>query len=141
MRAYLGKTCAARVVGRYAVVVHGADPPSEEEWAQLVDIQTSAPNEGAVRVLVWTDGGAPNAAQRSVLTARASGTRMISAILTPSVLARAAAIAIRLLQPDMRILAPHDVERALDHLEVPERERTHLKGAINEMRGELQRPR
>jgi len=140
-RAFRGKTSAARVVGRYCIVVHASEAPMDDEWAQLLEVQLGALSDGAIRVLVATDGGAPNASQRALLTSRAAGLKMIVAVLTPSVIARAAAVAIRLFQPDIRILPRHEVEKALDHLDVLERDRPALRSALQEMRSELQGPR
>jgi len=113
----------------------------DDEWGQLLEVQLGALSDGAIRVLVATDGGAPNASQRALLTSRAAGLKMIVAVLTPSVIARAAAVAIRLFQPDIRILPRHEVEKALDHLDVLERDRPALRSALQEMRSELQGPR
>jgi hypothetical protein len=137
MKAFQGKTCAARVVGRYCIIVHSKEAPSEEEWKQLVDVQMSAPNDGAIRLLVWSDGGAPNASQRAALTVRAAGLRMIAAVLTPSIIARAAATAIRLLQPDVRILSPNALDKAFEFLDVPQRERAQLTSSLHDVRNQL----
>jgi hypothetical protein len=124
-------------VGRYCIVVHGTNPPAPDEWAELVEVQIGTPTDGVVRLLIVSDGGAPDASQRAMLNARARGLKMIAAVLTPSVIARAAALAIRLFHPEVRILPRHELVKALDHLDAPERDRVQLRNSLEEMQRDL----
>jgi hypothetical protein len=63
---------------------------------------------------------------------------MIAAVLTPSVLARAAAMAIRWFQPNVLILAPHELEKGMDHIGVSETDRELVRSSLRDMRATLQ---
>jgi hypothetical protein len=97
-------------------VVHNALPPLAHEWNHNIDVYRTHPNLDDVRVLVYTEGGSPNAAQRADLTAAVSNRKMLVSIVTQSVLARAAGTAIAWLIPGLRIFSPTDTEKALDHI-------------------------
>lgn len=127
---------ATEVVGDHVVVVHAVDAPTDEEWRQTVVLQTSLPPD-RVRVLVWSDGGAPNAKQRAVLNAALRGGQPLTAVLTPSQVAQAVGIAISWFNPRLQIFAPTEVELALDYLNILGSDRWVLKDTLARLRREL----
>jgi hypothetical protein len=129
---------ASEVVGDHVVVVHAVDAPTDEEWRQNVALQTSLPPDRA-RVLVWTDGGAPNAKQRALLNAALKGGQPLTAVLTPSKAGQAVGVAISWFNPRLRIFAPTEIELALDHLNILGSDRWVLKDTLARLRQELLR--
>jgi len=130
-----------RVSGNFVICVHGSLAPSQAEWNQVLELYRRHPNISQLKTLVWTDGGAPNAAQRSELTAAlAGGKSMPIAVITASVLARAAGTALTWLNPGFRLFGPNDFDRALDHLGAGGVERRALRELVEGMRRELSSP-
>lgn len=126
-----------RVSGRFIVFVHGSDNPNDEEWSASMKALAELCHEPGAACLVYTDGGAPNAAQRAELK-RATGERGVRiAVLTPSAAARAVGVAVRWFHPELRMFEPDAVDAALDHLSASSEERVVLRVALRELRQEL----
>ena len=133
-------TCAVEMVGDFVVVAQATESPGDEEWRRNIALQTSIPAE-RVRVLVWTDGGAPNAKQRAALAAALKGTQPLSAVVTPpSSIARAVGTAIRWFNPQLGVFSHEDIEAALNHLGVQGLDRQRLVDTVYRLRAELVAP-
>jgi hypothetical protein len=133
----IGGTVATRTVGSVVVVVHSPLPPTTAEWQHVIDIYRNHPNVEVVRVLVYTEGGSPTAAQRADLTTAVSNRKMQVAVVTASVLARAAGTAIAWLIPGLRIFSPSDFEKALDHNSVTGGDRRIIRDTVEQLRRDL----
>src|SRR5687767_3375736 len=94
MQTIRSDTMVVGFVGRYVVFVHGKAAPGDDEWEQSLSFYREAPDARQVRALVYTEGGAPNAAQRAKLNAVLGGRKLPIAVLTTSSIARAAGTAI-----------------------------------------------
>jgi hypothetical protein len=128
------RTVISRRVGAFTVVVHSAAPPADDEWNRMID---ESDPDGPMRALVYTAGGAPNAAQRAKLTAL-YGTRPLAvAVLTNSALARAAGTALRWFRPELRMFSPSELAAALDHLGAVEPDRGEILRVLQELKIEL----
>ncbi len=121
------------------VFAHATLAPSDVEWSRVLDVYRAHPNISSLRTLVHTDGGAPNAAQRADLSSLLAGTKMPIAVITTSVLARAAGTALTWLNPGFRMFAPTAFEGALDHIGATGVDRRILKDTVDELRRELAR--
>jgi hypothetical protein len=130
-------TVMCRAIGNFTVTVHNALPPLPAEWAEFVEVHRTHPNPDQLRCLVYTEGGSPNAAQRSDLTAALPHKKMKVSVVTTSVLARAAGTAIAWLVPNLRMFSPADFEKALDHISASGIDRKLLRDAVDQMRREL----
>src|SRR5262245_9604322 len=97
------------------------------------------PSPQAMRYLVYTEGGAPDALQRAELNQILSGGRPRIAILTRSVIARVAARAISLLANELRVFDVHQLDAALTHLQLNETDKGSARRALTELRSELAR--
>jgi hypothetical protein len=144
----LGQTFAGRFEASYSVLVHSDRAPTAAEWNQIVQLYRTSPALRAAPILVYTDGGAPDALQRAELLKVIGPVRPRVAILTRSVIARAAAKAISLLATDLRVFNVDQVDAALHHLGLSESEKLGAARILNNLKQELkaagtasQRPR
>jgi hypothetical protein len=135
----VNKSVAWRQVGRLFVVVHSETSPTDVEWD--AQIRTFTAGRGPIRILVHTEGGAPNAAQRGRLTALLKGRDLAVAVLTNSALARAAGVALRWIRPQLRLFAPSEIERALDYVGSAGQERADVRAALDDLKAKLNPPR
>ena len=127
----------AREVGDVLVFVHTNDAPSDPEWEKALELLRNRASSSGLRTLVYTAGGAPNAAQRARLNAVIGATKPPIAVLTSSPIARAAGTAISWFNPMFKVFGPDDVDNALDHLALRGIERTHAREALLEMKRDL----
>jgi hypothetical protein len=117
------------------VFAHGKEAPTDGEWDALLDLfRIAAEESGALRVLVYTEGGAPNARQRSALNDVLAGSKPRVVLLTPSAAARAVGVAISWFNPQLKVYPGDELSRALDHLGVNQGERKILTQALTELR-------
>lgn len=123
--------------GNFIVVTHGSLAPSNAEWNALLDIYRAHPSLASARTLVFTDGGAPNAAQRADLRAALGSINMPIAVITESIIARAAGTALSWLNPALRMFSPRDLDKGLAHIGVTTVDRRTLCGIADELRRQL----
>jgi hypothetical protein len=128
------RSFASRRVREIVVFVLSRQAPTDAEWDEMLVIYRQLARPTLPCALVYTAGGAPNAKQRASL--RDVGSARI-AVLTASAVARAAGVAVSWFNPEIRIYGPHDVEKALNHLDVPEAERRELRQALAELQRAL----
>ncbi|NUP10870.1 MAG: hypothetical protein HOW73_32905 [Polyangiaceae bacterium] len=128
------RSLAMRAYGNYVVCVHGNLAPSSSEWAKLVRMYRAHPSLADARTLVYTDGGAPNAAQRADLSAVIGPSKMLTSIITHSVIARAAGTALTWLNPGLRVFSPADFDKALDHIGALGIDRRTLRDIVDDLR-------
>lgn len=128
------RSFASRTVGNYMVFVHGTLAPSPSEWSSVIDSLRAHSSLSALKILVFTEGGAPNAAQRADLTAVLANKKLPIAVLTTSVIARAAGTALTWLNPGFRVFGPSDFDKALDYLGASGAERRSLRDAVEELK-------
>jgi hypothetical protein len=131
------RSFAAKRVHDVLVYVHGAAAPSDEEWDSVLAHYDAPQANLPLRTLVYTEGAAPNAAQRARLNTKLGARRVRIAVLTPSALARAAGTAVHWFRPEVSIFGPRDIERALAHLVVTENESRDLTLALRELKREV----
>lgn len=113
-------------VHNIAVVVHSARNPRPEEWdgglAMLAALRSAAgAHFSGFKILVFTDGGAPNAMQRKALAdlTRAQNREVLRVVvISRSMVARGAITALRWLGFPSRPFAPDQLEEAFAFLQV-----------------------
>lgn len=93
----------------------------------------------SILTLVLSDGGVPNAMQRTRLTEIQEGNSagVPLSLISDSPLVRGAARAIALFNPQLKVFAPGSFARALDHLGVPPSSATTVKSHILETEQQL----
>lgn len=109
--------------GNVLVIVHTEQPPAVEEWkAFLMDIG-SVEDVAACPVLVYSEGGGPNALQRAALNEVLDGRPARTSIVTPSLVMRGIATAVSWFNRRLKVFAPDRLPDAFTHLGLSDPER------------------
>jgi hypothetical protein len=129
-----------------ALWLHTDVDPSPAEWegalAQLADLKTRRGGSLAkARSLVLTDGGAPNATQRSqfhqgLLGGEPHRTSLVTVSLSNPI-KRSVAQVITWINPSFRTYAPNEMLAALAHLDLPPTALRGLWPEIHRLQGSL----
>lgn len=137
-----GRTMAWERSGTVFVIVHGPQAPSEEDYTATLD--GYAKHLGRFRsILIHSDGGAPNPAQRKRTTEFWEGKELPNTvIMTSSTFARGVLTALSWFFPEQKLRAVKDGEfrLAFEHLQVPLPERTGAEQTVARLRRELAGP-
>lgn len=125
--------------GTILVAVHSANPPSPQEWQEWAAIceqalKASGGDLATSSNLVVTDGGAPDAEQRTRITRVLADayTQPRVAVVTESSLVRLAVRAFAMFNRDTRAFAPSQFAEAVDHVRWPRFAIPQLLDAIEE---------
>jgi hypothetical protein len=121
------RNMAFGVVNAYVVVVHNEHAPTDEEWAEYVQLNGSLGTDHGVTThyLIVTDGGSPSAAQRKVLfdvigpILKKHPTVMRCAVITSSTFTRGIVSAMHIIHPSLRAFSPADLGSAYTYLGIP----------------------
>lgn len=112
----LDETLAYEAVGDVMVCVHGESEPSDGAWNQFLAVCLADMASGSIRrVIVSSDGGAPNATQRRLLTESDS---VPTAVLTDSKVAKGASVVLRWFGKQIAVFEPDRVDEALEYLDI-----------------------
>jgi len=104
-------------LGRVVVVRQNAEPPSDQEWEQFLEVlREGRADFERLRVLVLTEGGGPNAAQRESLARTLAGKTVRVAIVTDSIAVRFTVTVIALFHKDIRSFLTSELRKAHAHL-------------------------
>jgi hypothetical protein len=128
-------TLVVRTLAPSLVVLRESiDTPFDEEWdAFLRLLKDNRENFAKLRILVVTDGGGPNAAQRKRLDAVLAGRPVRVAVVTDSAKSRFIASAISLINRDHRGFSRAEIDGAYDHLALSPMERRLAETSVKEM--------
>jgi hypothetical protein len=124
-------------LGRLVVTVHSAQPPTVEEWSLYMSQADAYQPLEDQRILVASDGGAPNGTQRQQLIRLLNDARVPTAILTTSWLMRGAGAAVSWFNPSLKVFGTAALQQALEHLQLTQRERTEALRLLREFQKEL----
>jgi hypothetical protein len=135
----MAKTFLWKIVLGVHVNAFGANAPAASDWDEM--IEQFVIRRGEIRgLLVHSEGGAPNAVQRKRI--RESIPDMPkAALLTQSVMARAAMTAINLFTKSFDAFAPTDIDKALTYIKAPTEDWPALKKALEELKREFAQQR
>jgi len=106
---------------KVVIAVHNNLPPEQQEWDNYLEVlvRTLNSDSNGTRVLTITDGGAPNAGQRSQLfqqvRGKYSGT-VLGSVVSDSILVRTVVTAFALVNPGSRAFSPRDFDTSLHYL-------------------------
>jgi hypothetical protein len=128
-----GKNLRVRHIGRFIVLVHSADPPSDAEWEELLALCRGLPKSGRPNGLVYSEGGAPTLKQRAALRPVLGEVTEHLSVITGSEFARVVAAAIRWFFPTFRTFSPDSFEKALDHIGAIGSERLVLRRTVEDL--------
>jgi siroheme synthase (precorrin-2 oxidase/ferrochelatase) len=129
------RNLVVRLVGRTLVSVQNANDPSDEEWNDFLKFVAADPS--GLRLLVITDGGAPNSAQRARLQATLKGALPLVAAVSDNMRIRFVAATIALFHSTHGCFTKKEVDKAYDHLKLSMQERRTIEAAIRELKGML----
>jgi hypothetical protein len=119
-----------------------ANPPRNSEWQGYVEAIKRAVAECTgkqeLRFLVLTDGGGPNASQRSASTENDLVKNTRTAVVTGSLVARAIAAAYSWFNVCIRAFSPTDIGRALEFLELPPPTAMSLWNEVRLLHGQIE---
>lgn len=132
----MNKTVAMRAIGDLLVLAHTDKNPSNDEWqAFLSEIRRITPQR--VRVLVRTEGAAPDSLQRQQFNDLLAGTPVPLAVLSDSRIVQGVGTALRWFNPMMRVLPSRDLAGALAHVKVSSSEHDAVLKALRELHDEV----
>lgn len=131
------RTMMWRRLGRFVVTVHTGDEPTDEEWAKYVGGADAYRPLEDQRILVVSDGGAPNGTQRNQLVGLLNNAKVPTAILTKSWIMRASGTAVSWFNPSLKIFGPSAIRPAIDYLGLTRWECTEAVRLLQEFQGAL----
>jgi hypothetical protein len=124
------------VVGNVMILVHSARPPADAEWNEYLNaFRVRDPEK--LRSIAFTDGGAPNTAQRKALNSILEGKTTLAAVVSPSSMVRGVVTALSWFNAKIRVFRPDEVEEAFKHLGVPKAEHALIWREIHKLRVKL----
>ncbi|MBL8683940.1 MAG: hypothetical protein JNK05_32510 [Myxococcales bacterium] len=97
--------------------VQNAHVTTDEEWERLMAIIRQVKIDH-LRILAFTDGGAPNVRQRGELIDYLGGKTPPIAVVSASALVKGVATAISWFNPRIKVFSPADVSKAFAHLSI-----------------------
>lgn len=102
--------------------LHNGVPPSDAEWEAYVKEISVAMKQSpdGVRGFSLTDGGAPNAKQRHLITELIKDrvTKPRTTVVTESAIGRGVITALSWFNPSMKGFSPAEMWRAVEHIEI-----------------------
>jgi hypothetical protein len=119
-------------LGALLILAHNAQPPSKDEWAAYFAFaedlgqKTWGADLSRGQVLIFTDGGAPNSAQRAQVNEYVAGRKLRQSIVTASTMVRGIVTALSWFNPETSAFAPQAWEPALAHLRLTSEQRAGL---------------
>ena len=125
----LTRTAAPDVV----VLRETFDNPRDEEWDDFLRLLDRSRDLAKLRILVITDGGGPNAAQRARLQTVLKGRAVRVAIVTDSAKSRFIASAVSLFNRDHRGFSRAEIPIAYSHLQLTASECRAVEATLQEL--------
>lgn len=121
-----------------AIVVHGAEPPTDAEWDAYLDAYLRD-SMGPRPVFVVTSGGGPNSRQRARMNERLPKARQArAAVLTESHVARGIITALQWVGAlNLKGFAPEDAVSALRYLELPVARLQTIEAEVKRLQAQL----
>jgi hypothetical protein len=134
------KSMLVRAMGQLLLVVHPSRPPSGAEWDHFVTFSREKQQKGPIQMLVVTQGGAPNAAQRIQCRVLFESGPLPVAVLSDSALVRGVVTALSWFNPGIRgfsFRAGAGIHDALKYLQLDELRVDHVLTEIRAMQREV----
>lgn len=135
------KTMAFAIVENLILTMNTDQAPSSTEWNEYVTAlraYTSAnPDLSRARNIVFTDGGAPNSAQRKELNDILKGRHVMVAVISNSTIVRGVVTAFAWFNPDARVFAPDATASAYAYLQLSDAEVELVEKQAKKLRAEF----
>jgi hypothetical protein len=129
------RTFSYQLVGRVHVAVHGAAPPSDEEWHEYLE-HIGAHLDRVDALYSFTSGGGPDGAQRryAVEFWKHKPKQPPIAVVTPSLLVVRMAGALRWFMPtQIKAFLPSQMTAACDYLRLTSEQRRSVERVLVEL--------
>jgi hypothetical protein len=134
----LPRNVAWREVQGIRVAHHNKDEPTDLDWSDVLAwTRDRCARPGVAKFLIVTDGGGPNAKQRSEFAKAVERRKTRTAIITGSAIARSILTAMQWFTPTIRGFAPGDIDAAFAYLEIAPADYERFVAVIGELRTEL----
>ncbi len=136
----MGKNLVWADRGRLSIAVHNAHPPSDLEWSRFLNYVRGRKDVKNQRILVWTDGGSPDARQRKALedvVRKHIQDAAPMAVLTSSLIVRAVMKLAAFFNPLIKCYSPEDFNAASAYLGLSPDEREFASSRLVEMKKEV----
>ena len=134
----LTHTRIALKAGPLVVLLQDRDAATDEQWAALmIDIKAARTSLTATNNQMFglciSDGGAPNARQRSSLSAAVDGMPFRAGVLSDSTIVRGAVTAMAWFNQGIRSFSPSEANKLFDHLGLNQADIGLIRRAISDM--------
>jgi len=132
------KQAVTRRIGPLVILLQGTETPSAAEWSECIKLVSATADLNSTRVLVVTEGGGPNLAQRQSLEAVLRGTTVTSAVVSDSMKVRFIVATVALFSSKISTFTMNEIESAYRFLGLLPDQVQLAKKALAEMRKELE---
>jgi hypothetical protein len=129
----------SRARGNLIVCAHNTETPTNAEWEEFLELLRHGRDIAELRVLVFTDGAAPDTMQRAAFTKLCDKKQPRIAVLSGSRMVRGVATAISWFNPNIDVFPPDNVNAALEHLRIAASEWSAATDIAGELRRQLSR--
>lgn len=134
----MAKNMYHRFIGRIFLAVHTRQPPSDEEWdAALSGMGPFLKTSERVCSLIFTDGGAPNTAQRKRLRETYAGRDIPVAVLSGALIPRFVNASIALFNKSIRSYTPEEFPLARTYLQITDPEMELIREALLQIQKQM----
>jgi hypothetical protein len=131
---------ASRQLGSLLVVYLSRENPTNEEWDRHLGVlEQIIRAHGSLNALVLTEGGVPSPTQRAKLVKVRGTGKSRSVILSRSAVVRAVLTALRWLHPSFLGLAPDELPKAMEFLQLEPGMRAAIERALFDLRLEVEK--
>jgi hypothetical protein len=118
-----------------ALAVHSEHAPTDVEWDAYMRMSTAP---GIRALLVLSEGGGPNAQQRTSIARFPHLKPLPTAIVTRAAVVRGVVTAIRWLGKNIRAFRPEELDDAFQYLEIGEGLSEQLRLRLSALKSELE---
>ena len=127
-----------RRIGSLVILLQGTETPTASEWTECIKLVAATNDLNSTKVLVITDGGGPNLAQRQQLEGVLRGTTVCSAVVSDSMKVRFIVATVALFSSKISTFGMAEIDKAYRFLGLVPDEVQLVKSAVIEMRQELE---
>ena len=124
---------------RRILMLHGEEPPPAAGWADYLQ-QLAEKDVSTLGLLVFTNGGAPDPAQRHELNQVLAGRYFARAIVHKSAVVRGVVAAVGWFAPGVAAFRPDSWHAAAAHAGMTEAELARVARAVRRMHGSMSAP-
>jgi hypothetical protein len=127
-----------RRFGNLMVLRQNREDATEEDWKAFLGFLSDHHHElEQIRLLVYTDGGIPTAAQRRKLADTLGNKQMLVAAVSDNIKVRFSGATIALFQKNYRQFTTAEIGRAFDHLKLTPSEARQVSETLRELEASL----